>query len=128
VNNSETIRIEDYLRGMFQLESIKVKIDEGFGDSAQLLIGDTLLGVITKDDEDEDVSYDLSMPVPSFDKQHLRTTFRVDTIETRGRPNKDDSVEVYLGDEFIGVIFKDEVDGRTTFMFNMAILDFDLPA
>jgi len=128
VNNSETIRIEDYLRGMFQLESIRVKIDEGFGESAQLLIGDTLLGVITKDDEDEDVSYDLSMPVPSFDQQHLRTTFRVDTIETRGRPNKDDSVEVYLGDEFIGVIFKDEVDGRTTFMFNMAILDFDLPA
>ena len=127
MNKSETIRIEDYLRGMFQLESIKVKIDDDFGEAAQLLVGDTLLGVITKDDEDEDISYDLSMPVPSFDKQHLRTLFRMDTIETRGRPNKDDSVEVYLGEEFLGVIFKDEVDGRTTFMFNMAILDFDLP-
>jgi hypothetical protein len=43
------------------------------------------------------------------------------------RANKDDSVEVNVGDEFIGVIFKDEDEGETSYQFQMAILDIDLP-
>ena len=41
--------------------------------------------------------------------------------------NKTDSVEVVVGDEFIGVIFKDTEDGETTYHFEMAILEMDLP-
>lgn len=60
-------------------------------------------------------------------QKYFRQTFRLDTIEVRARPQKTDSVEVYVGDEFIGVLFKDEEEGETSYAFNMAILDIDLP-
>jgi hypothetical protein len=43
------------------------------------------------------------------------------------RPNKKDSAEVMVGDEFIGVISRDDEDGEVCYQFNMAILDIDLP-
>ncbi len=57
---------------------------------------------------------------------YLRKKFRLDILEVRQRPIKDDSVEVYLGDEFIGVLFRDDEDGEVSYDFNMAILAFDL--
>ena len=56
----------------------------------------------------------------------LRTKFQLGNIEVRKRPQKDDSGEVYIGDEFIGVIFRDDEDGELSYNFSMAILDFDL--
>lgn len=58
---------------------------------------------------------------------YLREKFRLPSISIVQRPNKDDSVEVNIGDEFIGIIFKDEEDGETSYAFQMAILDIDLP-
>ena len=58
---------------------------------------------------------------------YLRTKFGLPNLSVRGRPNKDDSAEVFIGDEFIGVIFRDDEDGEVSFDFNMAILDIDLP-
>ncbi|MFO0990809.1 MAG: DUF3126 family protein [Hyphomicrobiales bacterium] len=58
--------------------------------------------------------------------QYLRTKFQLDNIEVRKRPQKTDSAEVYIGDEFIGVIFRDEEDGELSYNFSMAILEFDL--
>jgi len=60
-------------------------------------------------------------------QKYFREKFNSPTIGVRGRSNKDDSVEVYMGDEFLGVIFKDEEDGDLAYQFNMAILDIDLP-
>lgn len=57
---------------------------------------------------------------------YLRNTFRLDTIEVKARPKKDDSAEVLIGGDFIGVLFKDEEDGELSYQFNMCILDFDL--
>jgi len=59
-------------------------------------------------------------------EKYLRNLFRLDTIEIRQRPNKDDSAEVYVGDEFIGVMFRDDDEGELSYQFQMAILDFDL--
>jgi hypothetical protein len=56
----------------------------------------------------------------------FRAKFQLANIEVRRRPQKTDSAEVYIGDEFIGVIFRDEEDGELSYNFNMAILDFDL--
>lgn len=56
----------------------------------------------------------------------LRAKFELTSISVRKRPQKDDSAEVYIGEEFIGVIFKDEEDGDLSYNFSMAILDFDL--
>jgi hypothetical protein len=56
----------------------------------------------------------------------FRAKFQLANIEVRRRPQKTDSAEVYIGDEFIGVIFRDDEDGELSYNFNMAILDFDL--
>ena len=47
-------------------------------------------------------------------------------IEVRKRPQKNDSAEVYVANEFIGVISRDEEDGELSYHFSMAILDIDL--
>jgi hypothetical protein len=47
-------------------------------------------------------------------------------IRVVARPRKTDSAEVYVGDEFIGVLFEDNEDGDKSFNFQMAILDTDL--
>jgi len=59
-------------------------------------------------------------------ESYLRKTFKLDLIEVRQRPSKDDSAEVYIGDEFIGILFKDDEDDDLSYQFQMAILDFDL--
>ena len=58
--------------------------------------------------------------------QYLRTKFQLGNIDVRKRPQKTDSAEVYIGDEFIGVIFRDDEDGELSYNFSMAILEFDL--
>jgi len=58
---------------------------------------------------------------------YLRKLFRLDTIDLARRPKKDDSVEVMVGGEFIGIISKDDEEGETSYHFQMCILDVDLP-
>lgn len=60
-------------------------------------------------------------------QHYLQTKFGVPHLEVRGRPSKDDSAEVYFGDEFVGVIFRDDEEGDVSYDFNMAILEIDLP-
>jgi hypothetical protein len=60
-------------------------------------------------------------------EKYLRNLFSLDTITVVERPKQADSVEVQVNGEFIGVIFKDEEDGETSYAFNMAILEMDLP-
>lgn len=57
---------------------------------------------------------------------YFRTLFGNDRLTIRARPRKDDSAEVYMGDEFIGVLFRDEDEGELSYNFSMAILDIDL--
>jgi hypothetical protein len=59
---------------------------------------------------------------------YLRKLFRLDTVDIVRRPKKDDSVEVMIGGEFVGIISKDEEDGETSYHFDMCILEMDLPA
>ncbi len=56
---------------------------------------------------------------------HLRGTFANARITLRPRPKQKDSAEVYIGEEFIGVVYQDE-DEDGSFMFEMAILGEDL--
>lgn len=61
-------------------------------------------------------------------QQYLQGKFGHNGIALRIREKAPDSVEVLLNGEFIGLIYKDEDEGETSFDFNMAILDIDLPA
>ncbi len=60
-------------------------------------------------------------------QEYLSSKFSVKDLTVRERSNKDDSAEVYFGDEFIGVVFRDAEDGEVSYDFNMAILEIDLP-
>ena len=57
---------------------------------------------------------------------YLKRVFNNPLLRVVPRPKKDDSAEVYIGEEFVGVIFRDEEDGELSYNFSMAILEFDL--
>lgn len=59
---------------------------------------------------------------------YLQNKFGHNGIALKMREKAKDSVEVILNGEFIGTIYKDSDDGETSYDFNMAILDIDLPA
>ncbi|MBX6424752.1 MAG: DUF3126 family protein [Variibacter sp.] len=57
---------------------------------------------------------------------YLKRLFGNPRIRVVPRPKKDDSAEVYIGEEFIGVLFVDDEDGERSYNFEMAILGSDL--
>jgi len=59
-------------------------------------------------------------------ERYLQRVFRLPEIQVRQRPKKEDSAEVYVGEEFIGVMFRDDDEGELAYQFQMAILDYDL--
>src|SRR5690606_7815129 len=52
---------------------------------------------------------------------YFKRTFRNPELEVKARPRKDDSCELYVGDEFLGIIFKDDEEGELSYNFSMAI-------
>ena len=61
-------------------------------------------------------------------ENYLRRQFVSPQVRVVPRPKKDDSAEVYVGDEFVGILSVDDEDGDRSFNFSMAILDTDLEA
>ena len=57
---------------------------------------------------------------------YLRLKFSNDML-TLKRGAKDDMVEVFMEDEFIGTLFRDDEDGEISYAVNMASLEFDRP-
>jgi hypothetical protein len=57
---------------------------------------------------------------------YLKKLFGNTHIRVVPRPKKDDSAEVYIGDEFVGVMFVDDEDDERSYNFQMAILGTDL--
>ena len=57
---------------------------------------------------------------------YLKKVFSNPQICVVPRPKKDDSAEVYVGEEFIGVLFVDDEDDDRSYNFQMAILSTDL--
>jgi hypothetical protein len=59
-------------------------------------------------------------------ERYLKTMFRLPEMQVRQRPTKEDSAEVFIGEEFIGILFRDDDEGEVAYQFQMAILDYDL--
>jgi len=57
---------------------------------------------------------------------YFKRIFQNQQLAVRPRPRKDDSCELYLGEEFLGIIYRDEDEGELSYNFSMAILDIDL--
>ena len=59
-------------------------------------------------------------------ENYLKRLFGNARMRVVPRPKKEDSAEVYIGDEFIGVLFVDDEDEERSYNFQMAILGTDL--
>jgi hypothetical protein len=57
---------------------------------------------------------------------YLKRLFGNARIRVVPRPKKEDSAEVYIAEEFIGVLFVDDEDDERSYNFQMAILSTDL--
>lgn len=60
-------------------------------------------------------------------QKYLNNMFNSSNFTLKKSQAGDDSMEVHLGEEFIGVIYRDEDEGEVSYAFNMAILEMDLP-
>ena len=56
-------------------------------------------------------------------ENYMRTLFGNARFASCRGPKKDDSAEVYIGEEFIGVMFVDDEDDDKSYNFQMAILE-----
>ena len=59
-------------------------------------------------------------------ENYMRGLFGNTKLRVVPRPKNDDSAEVYIGEEFIGVLFVDDEDEERSYNFQMAILGTDL--
>jgi Protein of unknown function (DUF3126) len=59
-------------------------------------------------------------------ERFFRRTFNNSALRIVPRPRKNDSAEVYVGEDFLGLVSLDDEDGEKSYAFNMAILDIDL--
>jgi hypothetical protein len=57
---------------------------------------------------------------------YLKRLFGNPRVRVVPRPKKDDSAEVYVGEEFIGVLFVDDQRAGRSYIFEMPILGIDL--
>ena len=130
----EIRKLDAYLKKLFGNPSIRVvpKTDE----SAEIFVGEDDAGELTVDDEEGERSYNFRMviqlgqdpsiqPVPALNA-YLRRKFDNENIRVVTRPKKMDSLEVYMGEEFIGVLFVENEKGRRSYILELPILDVDL--
>jgi len=64
-------------------------------------------------------------PVPALNA-YLRRKFDNENLRVVTRPKKMDSLELYMGEEFIGVLFVENEKGRRSYILELPILDVDL--
>ena len=130
----EVRQLDAYLKKLFGTQ--KIRVVPKAGDVAEIFVEDEDIGELTVDDEDGDRSYNFRMviqigqdpsiqPVPTLNA-YLRRKFDNDNIRVVVRPKKMDSLEVFLGEEFIGVLFVENEKGRRSYIFELPILDVDL--
>lgn len=130
----EVSKLDAYLKKIFGNQTIRVvpKSD----DMAEVFAGEDDLGELTSDEDEGEKSYNFRMviqvsndpamqPVPTLNA-YLRNKFSNDKIRVVTRPKKMDSLEVYIGDDFLGVLFLEVERGRKSYILELPILDFDL--
>jgi Protein of unknown function (DUF3126) len=134
VDVQEVRKLDDYLKKLFGNAHLRVVPKKQ--DSAEIYVGDDDVGELTVDEEEGERSYNLRMviqlgrdpsiqPVPALNA-YLRRMFGNDNIRVVTRPKKTDSLEAYIGEEFLGVLFVENENGQRSYIFELPILDVDL--
>ncbi len=130
----EVRKLDGYLKKLFGNARIRVVPQQA--KVADVFIGEERLGELNVDDEDDDLSYNFRMElslgeVSEIDQlkrldAYLKKKFDNEQIRVVPRAKKRDSLEAYLGNEFIGVLFVDDEKRRGSYILEMPILDMDL--
>lgn len=63
----EIARIQKYLREKFSNNRLRIGDVSNAGDSVEVLLEDEFIGVVYKDDEEGDISYDFNMAILEMD-------------------------------------------------------------
>jgi len=59
-------------------------------------------------------------------QNYLRKLFRTDELRVVPHAKKRDMAEVFIGDEFIAPLYREEEDGEVSYQLQVVILDVDL--
>lgn len=130
----EVRQLDAYLKKLFGNANIRL-VPKTY-DSGEVFVGQDDLGELTVDDEDGERSFNFRMviqvgndpsiqPVPVLNA-YLRNKFENENIRVVVRPKKTDSLEVYIDEEFIGVLFLEVEKGKRSYILELPILDVDL--
>ena len=132
----EVKKLDAYLKRLFGNSRIRVVPKED--ESADVFVGQEHVGVLTldEDEEDDERAYNFEMKITLGDAAakepdvkkldaYLTRKFDNDHIRVVPRFKKKDSAEVYVDREYIGVLFFDEKDARSSY-FELPILGLDL--
>jgi len=135
VDVQEIRKLDTYLKKLFGNARLRVVPRPSKAD-AEVYIGEERLGELNTDEDDEDLSYNFRMEIDVGEvsdadqitrlNAYLKRKFDNEAIRIVPRARKKDSLEAYLGDEFIGVLFVDDEKGRRCYILEMPILDMDL--
>lgn len=129
----EVRKLDAYLKNLFA--NARLRVVPKKAEAADVFVGEERVGGLTVDDEDDERSYNLEIKITMGEaasvknlktlEAYLRRKFDSERIRVVARPRKADSAEVYIGGEYIGVLFFDEKETRSCY-FEMAILALDL--
>jgi Protein of unknown function (DUF3126) len=134
VDVQEVRKLDGYLKKLFG--NARIRVVPSKPKVADVFIGEERLGELNVDDEDDDLSYNFRMEISLGEVSevdqlkrldaYLKKKFDNEQIRVVPRAKKRDSLEAYLGNEFIGVLFVDEEKRRGSYILEMPILDMDL--
>jgi hypothetical protein len=127
-------KLDAYLKKLFG--NARIRVVPVKDKAAAVYMGEEKLGDLNVDDEDEDLSYNFRMEimlgeVRDIDQLKVLNTYLKRKFDNEGirvvpRAKKRDSLEAYLGEEFIGVVFVDDERRQRAYILEMPILDMDL--
>jgi hypothetical protein len=139
LDQAEVARLENYLRKTLGSPALAVRAR---GENAEMVVGAEKVADISKDEDEGELSYFVNMgvarvsgaakdaPIDPAERARLEGVLkkRLDSggLSVRPRPRKTDSAEVYVGEEFIGTLSRDEESREFAYFLTVSILDIDL--
>jgi Protein of unknown function (DUF3126) len=136
VDVQEVRKLDAYFKRLFGNPRIRVVPKKN--ESADVFVGEEHIGALTldEDEDDDERSYNFEMKITLGDastkapdlKQldaYLKRKFDNERIRVVSRVKKTDSAEVYVGEEYVGVLFFDDKDARVSIL-ELPILALDL--
>jgi hypothetical protein len=136
VDVQEVKKLDAYFKRLFG--NARIRVVPKRSDCADVYVGEERIGalVLDEDDEDDERSYNFEMKItlgdpattaPDIKKldAYLKRKFDNERLRVIPRSRKSDSAEVYVGEEYIGVLFFDDEDPRSSY-FELPILAVDL--